>query len=87
MDKAREAMATHFLDLAGHARVEGFVEFEDAAGDLPLAGVASLDDQGAATVVGHYCGDADGVAGVLVLSHRSLSSNRQMAAVASSYRL
>ena len=48
-------------DLAADAVFEGLVEFEDAAGRLPLGGVAALDGEDAAVVAHDDAGDADGV--------------------------
>jgi hypothetical protein len=65
--------ASFLFDLATHAGLYGFVDFEDAAGDLPFAGVASLDDEDAAVVVGDDGSDADRVEGASWLGHPSFT--------------
>jgi hypothetical protein len=54
-----------FGDLTADTVLEGFVEFEDPAGRLRLAGVAALDGQDAAVLAHHDASDADGVVRVV----------------------
>jgi hypothetical protein len=72
------------IDLAAYAVVDGLVQFEDAAGDLPVAIVAALHDEDP-VVVGDDGGGADAVAGGS--GHGWSSSNWHRAALASSWRL
>ena len=86
-DQRFDEKAGFFFHFTAHTCVPGLAEFEDAAGDLPLAGATALDDHNPAGGVGDDGGDADGMARAFGLGHRLFPSNRQSAAVASSCRL